>query len=58
MMIVAESMARNPSSTDISFDFVASFASALAGIIMRSPIHMIIPTAMKKAISCNLSTII
>lgn len=57
MIIVADSIARKPSNTDMSFDFVASLASALAGKIIRSPIHIIIPTAIKKAISCILSTI-
>ena len=51
IIIVAESIARNPSSTETSFHFVASFASALAGMTIRSPIHMMIPTAIKKATS-------
>ena len=56
-IIVAESIARKPSNTDISFHFVASFASALAGNTIKSPIHTIIPTAMKKVIVCILLTI-
>ena len=57
-MMVADSIARKPSRTDMSFVLVASFASAFAGNTIRSPIHIIIPTAMKNAISCALSTII
>ncbi len=53
IIIVAASMVRNPSNTDTSFPFVASFASALAGNTIRSPIHTMIPTEIKNVISSN-----
>jgi hypothetical protein len=49
-MMVAESIARNPSNTESSFHFVASLASAFAGNTMMSPIHTIIPIEIKKVI--------
>lgn len=56
-IMVADNMARKPSKTDTSFHFVASFASALAGSTIKSPIQTIIPTAIKKVIVCILLTI-
>lgn len=57
-IIVADSIIKKPRSTDMSFHFVASLASALAGSTIKSPIHTIIPTARKKVTSCTLSTTI
>lgn len=57
MMIVADIIARKPSKTEMSFHFVASFASAFAGSTKMSPSHTMIPTAIKNAIICALSTI-
>jgi hypothetical protein len=48
IIMVADIIARNPSKTEISFDFVASLASAFAGNTIMSPSHTIMPTAIMK----------
>jgi hypothetical protein len=58
MSIVAQIIAKNPRSTETSLDFVDSFASAFAGNTMISHNHTIIPTDIKKAMICILSTIL
>ena len=58
IIIVAEIIAKNPSRTEVSFDFVDSFASAFPGSTIMSPSQTMIPTAIKNAIVCIRSTII
>ena len=58
MIIVAQIITRKPRRTEKTFDLDCSFASALTGNTMISPIQMITPTAMTLVITCTLRMIV